>query len=290
MWGGAHGPTMPFPWDRRARPEPKARSTSPTRSRELFRSSERDAPAALLPSPEGPPVPAPLVEDSTGALLEPALGELTLPQRHGCSLRSRPPGVEQVERHGGRSRLRPLKRPRGDCRDVDDDIGIGLARGFEVELPLEAFQGLGFEVQLRLPQVDEIVAPCRSPGSDGPWPLQGLPHDTAMPSEEVRAGASTAPARHVVDRRVSRSRARRRDRSAAERSGASPTSTSETRDQALPPGTEVADQGQQGALAAPRGLLVVVGVVLPADQNPISSWRRWSACSRPRRGSLCRSA
>ena len=58
---------------------------------------------------------------------------------------------------------------------------------------------------------------------------------------------------------------------------------------ALSPRAEVAEEGDQHPLAAPRRLLVVTGVVLP-HQNPITSRRRCSACSRPRRGSWRSSA
>ena len=51
---------------------------------------------------------------------------------------------------------------------------------------------------------------------------------------------------------------------------------------------EIAEQGHEGTLAPGRGDTVVVRCVLPA-QNPITSWRRRSACSRPRRGSFLRS-
>ncbi len=59
---------------------------------------------------------------------------------------------------------------------------------------------------------------------------------------------------------------------------------------AFPPRTEVAEQRDQGTLAARRRRLVVVRAVLAAAQNPITSRRRLSACSRPRRGSRRRSA
>jgi hypothetical protein len=58
---------------------------------------------------------------------------------------------------------------------------------------------------------------------------------------------------------------------------------------AFSPGPEVAEQGHQGTFASPRCFLVIVSVVLAATQNPITSRRRWSACSRPRRGSVRRS-
>jgi hypothetical protein len=59
---------------------------------------------------------------------------------------------------------------------------------------------------------------------------------------------------------------------------------------ALAPGTEITKQRDEGTFAACRGLFVVIGVVLSTAQNPITSSRRWSACSRPRRGSPRRSA
>jgi hypothetical protein len=57
---------------------------------------------------------------------------------------------------------------------------------------------------------------------------------------------------------------------------------------ALAPGPEIAQQRDERALATRGGGFVVVGEVVAA-QNPITSRRRVSACSWPRRGSLRRS-
>ena len=57
---------------------------------------------------------------------------------------------------------------------------------------------------------------------------------------------------------------------------------------ALAPRAEVAEQCDEGTLAARGGCVVVVGEVVAA-QNPITSRRRVSACSWPRRGSFRRS-
>src|SRR5439155_17284348 len=59
---------------------------------------------------------------------------------------------------------------------------------------------------------------------------------------------------------------------------------------AFTPRAEVAKQGDQDALAECSGFLVVVRVMCAAAQNLITSSRKWSACSRPRRGSRRRSA
>ena len=58
---------------------------------------------------------------------------------------------------------------------------------------------------------------------------------------------------------------------------------------ALAPGTEVAEQRDQGTFASCGGLFVVVSAVPTVAQKPITSRRRLSACSRPRRGSRRRS-
>ncbi len=59
---------------------------------------------------------------------------------------------------------------------------------------------------------------------------------------------------------------------------------------ALAPRPEVAEQCYEDALASTSGLLVVVRLMSAAAQNPITSRRKLSACSRPRRGSRRRSA
>src|SRR6266542_907645 len=68
-----------------------------------------------------------------------------------------------------------------------------------------------------------------------------------------------------------------------------PRSETTSQVDALAPGAEITDEGEEGSLTADGGFIVVVGVV-GAAQNPITSRRRCSACSRPRRGSRRRSA
>ena len=54
---------------------------------------------------------------------------------------------------------------------------------------------------------------------------------------------------------------------------------------ALAPWADVANQGYQCSLASKRFRPAVAVVVIALGQNPITSRRRWSLCSRPRCGS-----